>query len=275
MGMMDYYVANLDGNGVGVENISLWSGILNVHYLFSYDPTVTETSTSETADSYAAKQTLAFDLQGFDAGNGSFSFILAPSYQGDNGVPDEYPEPFWGFFSTVKYNADSFFSLPGTNEYFASFGYGSGANQHVDMANWFYGTSGAGDWSFLAGYQGYSAISSVVSWRNTLYYETRSWDPNGEGNFVSFGFRPMFKQTDIFGWQLEYDLELAIDTGKTVNRITLAPTLVPTGGDVNSPVQIQAYVTYAYGDFVGGDVVAVEPGSSHGMAWGFFGSVGF
>ena len=76
----------------------------------------------------------------------------------------------------------------------------------------------------------------------------------------------MFKQTDIFGWQLEYDFELAIDTGKMVNRITLAPTLVPIGGDVNSPVQIQAYVTYAYGDFVGGDVVAVEPGSSHGLA---------
>ena len=55
---------------------------------------------------------MAFDLQGIDAGNGAFSFILAPSYQGENDVPDEYTEPFWGFFSAVKYNADSFFGLP-------------------------------------------------------------------------------------------------------------------------------------------------------------------
>ena len=56
VGMMDYNVANLDGNGVGVENINLWSGSLNVHYLFSYDPTVTETATSETANSFAASR---------------------------------------------------------------------------------------------------------------------------------------------------------------------------------------------------------------------------
>jgi hypothetical protein len=59
-----------------------------------------------------------------------------------------------------------------------------------------------------------------------------------------------------------------------VNRVTLAPTFVPPGGDATSPLQVMPYVSYAYGDFVGGDVVAVQPGSRHGLTWGFFGNVG-
>ena len=75
--------------------------------------------------------------------------------------------------------------------------------------------------------------------------------------------------------QFEYDLEVAMTDGNMVNRITFAPTFLPPAGSVSSPVQVMPFVTYAYGDFAGGDAVAISTGSKSGLTWGLFGHVGF
>lgn len=277
--MMDYYVANLDANGVGVEGLNIGSASLDVHWLFSYDP---DAYMDTNLFTHPGKQTLAFVFKRVKAGPGDFTFIIAPSYQSggvadldvnDDGSLDNTPFTLnnsGGGFATAKYYFNSFFGLDGDIEFFVSSGFGTGANQNADTDIDDYALD---DWSVFGGFQGYAIVNETVSWRMTAYYEHRSWET--EQNFISLGFRPLFKLTQIFGIQLEYDLEAAITTGKLLNRISLAPTFVPPGGDTTSGLQIMPYISYGYGDFEGGNSIAISDGSRHGVTFGVFGNVGF
>ena len=282
--MMDYYIANLDGNGFGMEGISIGAASLDINWLYSYnngDPIGSINDKLADLFTYPGKNTLAFVIRSLPAGPGKFTFIIAPSFQSGgtvaisedgNGVVDgtaTYPYGGGGFL-TAKYYLHGFFGLDGETEFYASGGFGSGANQLADTDLGNYGTS---DFSVFTGFQGFVLVNETVSWRATLHYEHRSWET--DKNFLSFGFRPLFRLAPLFSIQLEYDLEAAIDTGKMGNRITLAPTFLPKNGDTTSSLQIMPYITYGYGDFQGGDGIAVSKGSKHKLTWGVFGNVGF
>ncbi len=286
LNMMDYYIANLDGNGIGMENITIGNATMDINWLYSYDngDPIGETN-DNIADlfTYPGKNTLAFVIRGLPVGPGKFTFIIAPSFQSGGDVAidtDEPPDgiadltksyPYGGgAFLTAKYYLPGFFGLEGETEFYASGGFGSGTNQLADTALANYSIS---DYSFFTGFQGFVLLSETISWRATLHYEHRSWEL--DKNFLSFGFRPLFRVAPIFGIQLEYDLEASIDTGKLGNRITLAPTFIPRYGDTTSSLQIMPYITYGYGNFQGGDSIAVSKGSKHKLTWGIFGNVGF
>jgi len=284
LNMMDYYIANLDGNGFGIENVSIGTATMDFNWLFSYDNGDPIGSTSDELANlftYPGKNTWAFVFRGVKAGPGSFTFFVAPSLQSGGDVVDEVDDDGtvdttthyssgYGSFFTAKYYLPSFFGLKGETEIYASGGFGTGANQLADTDLYNYNTS---DYSFFTGFQGFALVSDTISWRATLHYEHRSWET--DRNFLSFGFRPLFRVAPIFGIQLEYDLEAAMDTGKMGNRITLAPTFLPKYGDTTSSLQIMPYITYGYGDFQGGDGIAVSDGSLHKITWGVFGNVGF
>jgi|GEM_PF-3049498 len=277
--MMDYYVANLDGNGLGMENIEIGDATLDINWLFSYNPNAEISGTDFT---YPGKNTWAFVFRGVKAGPGSFTFFVAPSFQSGGSVDDYNPDgevttpvvryfdKGFGGFLTAKYLMSSFFGLEGETEFYASAGFGTGANQHSDTDLEHYDAS---DYSIFAGMQGFALATDTISWRTTLHYEHRSWET--DKNFLSFGFRPLFRVAPIFGIQLEYDLEAAMDTGMLGNRITLAPTFLPKNGNTTSSLQVSPYIAYGYGDFKGGDGIAVSSGSLHKFTWGVFGNVGF
>ena len=284
---MDYYVANLDGNGLGLENIKIGgNATMDFNWLFSYNSGNPVGSTGDELANlftYPGKNTFGFVFRGIEAGPGSFTFYVVPSFQSggevatssdeDTGIVDgttNYPYGYGGFL-TAKYELPHFFGVDGGTEFFASGGFGTGANQRADTDIDHYDVS---DFSVLAGFQGYALVTDTISWRTTLYYEHRSYEEL-EKNFLSFGFRPLFRLAPIFGIQLEYDLEAAIDTGKLGNRITLAPTFLPRDGNTTSTLQIMPYITYGYGDFQGGDDIAVSDGNLNMFTWGIFGNVGF
>ena len=274
LNMMDYYIANLDGNGFGIENIEIGTATMDFNWLFSYDPNAPISGTDFT---YPGKNTWAFVFRGVQTGPGTFTFFLAPSLQSGgtakidtgSGPTTDYDSGYGGFL-TAKYYLHTFFGLEGETELYISGGFGSGANQNTDTNLSAYGVS---DYSVFTGFQGFALVTDTISWRSTLHYEHRSWEL--DKNFLSFGFRPLFRVAPIFGIQLEYDLEVAMDTGKMGNRITLAPTFLPKYGDTTSSLQVMPYITYGYGDFQGGDGIAVSDGSLHKFSWGVFGNVGF
>ena len=268
--MMDYYIANLDGNGGGFENITLGGAKLDAHWLFSYDNgTGKKVDTGGTA--FIGKQTLALYFKDIAVGDHTLNFIVAPSILPGNTTASAGTfDTTAGGFVTVKYNRTCFFTLDGYSETYASVGFGSGANQAVDTN---LAASDWDDWSVFAGFQGAGRVNDTFSFMATLHYEHRSYDPS-VNDFLSFGLRPMVKLAPIFGLQFEYDLETAITTGAMVNRITVAPTFTPPGGDVTSGVQMMPYITWGYGDFQGGDAVSIGS-TDHGLTFGIFGHVGF
>lgn len=271
--MMDYYVANLDGNGGGVENIALGNASMDMHWLFSYDNDgngVDQPDGDGNYNAFIGKQTLAMHFKDIAAGDHSLSFILAPSILPGNTI-DGGPayQTTGGAFFTMKYDRNCFFKLDGRSQTYASVGFGSGANQAADTN---LDASGWEDWSVFAGFQGSGKVNETFSFMTTLHYEHRSYDAMTD--FLSFGLRPMFKVAPIFGLQFEYDLEVAFTTGAMVNRLTFAPTFTPVGGDVTSAVQMMPYITWGYGDFQGGDTIAIGD-TDHGLAFGIFGHVGF
>lgn len=283
--MMDYYIANLDGNGIGMENIDIGSAQMDINWLYSYndgDPVGSDGDDMSGLFTYPGKNTLGLVLRGIDAGPGEFTFFIAPSFQsgGTVAISEDgsgnvdgtatYPYGGGGFF-TVKYNLPTYFGLEGESSFYASGGFGTGATQHADTDLDNYAVD---DYSVFAGFQGITLLTDTISWRATVHYEHRNYDPV-EKNFLSVGFRPFFRVAPIFGFQFEYDFEAAFDTGKFVNRITFAPTFVPKNGNASSPLQIMPYITYGYGDFAGEDNIAVSDGSKHGFTWGIFGNVGF
>lgn len=283
--MMDYYVANLDGNGIGMEGIDIGAATLDINWLYSYNDGQAVGEVNDDISelfTYPGKNTLGLVIRGLDAGPGDFNFIVSPSFQSGGDVATDvddstgnvddttyYPYGGGGFLA-VKYVLSDFFGMNGGNEFYASGGFGTGANQHADTDLDNYATD---DYSVLVGMQGYALVTDSISWRATVHYEHRNWQTNK--NFMSLGFRPLFRVAPIFGIQLEYDFEAAFDTGQYVNRFTFAPTFLPRNGNTTSPLQVMAYVTYGYGDFTGEDNIAVSPGSKHGFTWGFFGNVGF
>ena len=286
VGMMDYYIANLDGNGAGVENINMGVTSMNVHWLFSYDSGSPNGSLGDemaSLGSYPGKQTLAFVTTSDISWGDYLSFIVAPSIQSagtvsvdTNDPPDGFADttqdyPFGaGGFLTAKYGRDCFFTFDGNSEIYVSAGFGSGANQLADTSLEAYGYD---DWSIFAGFQGSAIVNDTVSFRSTLHYEHRSYDLT-VNDWMSFGFRPMVKLTPIFGLQFEYDLEVAFTTGDMVNRITFAPTFTPPGGNVDSGLQVMPFITYGYGDFANADAISIG-GSKHGLTFGVFGHIGF
>ena len=286
LGMMDYYMSNLDADGFGVENISLGKfAILDFNLLFTYDNNATVIDPTNNSNIlknvFIGKSTAAFVLRGINAGPGELKFIIAPTVQGGGKVENVDIPYLGGAFLSARYDLGTFLTgNDGSFEFFGGYGFGSGANQAAATASIVPDgpatTAPAfdiGDWSVLGGVQGNVSWTEDFSAMMTLYYEHRSWE--SMKNFMSFGMRPMYKLTDIFGIQLEYDFEGAFDNSSYVNRFTLAPTFTPIGGGVKSGLQIFPYVAVGIGDFKGGDSVAFSNGGNVGMSWGVAGYAGF
>ncbi|MCG8452143.1 MAG: carbohydrate porin [Spirochaetales bacterium] len=257
--MMDYYVANLDGNGGGVENLNLGFALFDANLLLSY-------KTTDSPNAFPGKTSLALVLKDWKTGPITFTFMMVPSLQS---VQPAQEGPKGGLFATAK----ALWKTPGEMgqvEFFFSGGFGSGSNQNVDTV---VENITPKDWSILGGIQGHMLLIPRLDLLYTVYFEHRSWEQNTD--FLAIGIRPMIKLAPLFGVQLEYDFETAFTTKDMVNRFTLAPTFTPVDGGVKSGVQIYPYITLAIGDFQGGEAVAFHSNKDIGMSFGLAGNIGF
>ncbi len=272
LGQYDYYINDMsNAHGVGVDGISMGSyGNLSLAYMMGYSDTENGVDTDGnpvydrdgTIHSFVARPH-------FNAGPGTLSFKIAPQ------VATSADGTNYGAILEASYNMNSFFGFAeGNTEFFGYYDFGTG------VGNFEWSDADTDAYRTGAGFQSGATLTDALSLKATVMTEARgNQNVAKDGIWNTAAIRPFYSFTNNFGMMMEYGFDhfmnFETEEHKFMNRVTLAPTMtLDTGSSVFSDPIIMFYMTYAYGDIAGEDVL-IDGYDEHGIKYGVMFQVGW